>query len=77
MASAGAGVTLAEAYVMRKLHKEKMKRMEKEEGEREVCVDGESKVPGGGCFFSMFKKIHPNDVSAVADVAGKRAETGV
>ncbi|KAK9269816.1 hypothetical protein L1049_025389 [Liquidambar formosana] len=70
MASVGAG--FAEVYMMRKLHKEKMKRTEKERSEREVShVDGESKVPGG-CFFSMFKKIHPNDVSS-ADVAGEQA----
>ncbi|KAA8538025.1 hypothetical protein F0562_027395 [Nyssa sinensis] len=61
----GAGSGFAEAYVMRKLHKEKMKRMEMEieierADQREVIAD-DGKV-SGGCFSMMFKKIHPTAV---------------
>ncbi|PSS19544.1 Transcription factor 7-like [Actinidia chinensis var. chinensis] len=45
---------LAEAYVMRKLHKEKMKSME-------ITPKDEKQIreTSDGGFFGMFKKIHP------------------
>ncbi|KAG1366483.1 hypothetical protein COCNU_13G002730 [Cocos nucifera] len=52
------GGDLAEAYVMRKLNKEKMKRMEEEMGGKR----SEEKKPSRG-FFGLRKKVHPNGTS--------------
>ncbi|WRX31280.1 hypothetical protein QQP08_023767 [Theobroma cacao] len=63
MAGVGfAGVGLAEAYVMRSLHKEKMKKMEKEEAKTDRILD-EEKIPGG-CFFWVSKKSHSAKVAS-------------
>lgn len=55
------GYELAEVYVMRKLHKEKMKRKEEERAKTEenigFAVETSTSI---GCFSSMFKKIHPS-----------------
>lgn len=58
------GISLAEVYVLRKLHKEKTKESAKEER------DGSDKVnlnvshrrdrSSGGCLSLTFKKVHPN-----------------
>uniref|UniRef100_A0A2P2QWB6 Uncharacterized protein n=1 Tax=Rhizophora mucronata TaxID=61149 RepID=A0A2P2QWB6_RHIMU len=62
------GVTLAETYVMRKLHKEAMKKATKEEKRKTElgCNNGrEDKKPsdsggtGSGCFFWVFGKSRP------------------
>ncbi|GLU16252.1 hypothetical protein SLE2022_326940 [Rubroshorea leprosula] len=57
------GQVLAEAYVLRKVYKEKLRKMEEEAKENRAKVeeiDFEAEKPGhGGCFLSMFKKIHP------------------
>ncbi|KAM7514619.1 hypothetical protein LguiA_004202 [Lonicera macranthoides] len=57
---------LAEAYVMRKLHKEKMKRMElNESNEKKVDANKNTTTTSNeisnnvGCYGIMFKKIHP------------------
>ena len=68
MASTGSAA-FAEAYVMRKLHKEKMKSMENikpkdEKKFREVRDIAHERETSGGCFFEMFKKIHPAPDSA-------------
>jgi len=73
------GYGLAEIYVLRKLHKEKMKTMEMEEEER-GRADGEynlkEKKPSTGCFSWGFKKIHPNaTTSRTMDCAAKDMET--
>lgn len=52
-----AGPAIAEAYVMRKLHKEKLRMMEEEADAKESGY--EAKQPSG-CFLLMFKKIHPS-----------------
>lgn len=78
MSTANAG--LAEAYMMRKLHKEKMKKMEagnklKSAEEKADSYNHEGKkswsatASEGGCFSLLkFKKIHPNStVPASAD----------
>ncbi|KAJ0085371.1 hypothetical protein Patl1_08464 [Pistacia atlantica] len=49
-----AGMSLAEAYAMRALHKEKMKKMEKQKGANDVVAD-ENETPSG-CFFWVSKK---------------------
>ncbi|KAL7176047.1 hypothetical protein ACSBR2_029590 [Camellia fascicularis] len=67
------GPYLAEVYVMRKLHKEKMKRTEKEREEKEVIADHQGKV-SCGCFPRMFKKIHPNTVAPPPDSIVREAE---
>ncbi|XVE60423.1 hypothetical protein DITRI_Ditri05aG0127500 [Diplodiscus trichospermus] len=55
------GYELAEVYVMRKLHKEQMKR--KEEERRKTEETGFAVKSSSGCFSSMFKKIHPSETS--------------
>ncbi|EYU43582.1 hypothetical protein MIMGU_mgv1a017488mg [Erythranthe guttata] len=68
MSTASAG--LAEAYMIRKVYKEKMNKMDNvsekpmnsshEKAEEKSCRRSAS---GGGCFsLSMFKKIHPNTI---------------
>lgn len=67
------GVGLAEAYVMRSLHKEKMKKMDKqqasksEEEDNKMVVDEEMKMPAS-CFGWVSKKTH---VARVSDAPGK------
>ncbi|KAL7116602.1 hypothetical protein ACP275_03G014500 [Erythranthe tilingii] len=69
-----ASVGLAEAYMIRKVYKEKMNKMDNvskkpmimksshEKAEEKSCRRSAS-ASGGGCFsLSMFKKIHPNTV---------------
>ncbi|XVF36788.1 hypothetical protein REPUB_Repub19eG0088300 [Reevesia pubescens] len=53
------GYQLAEVYVMRKLHKEKMKRKEEEKRAKTEEIDFAVKQ-SSCCFPSMFKKIHPS-----------------
>lgn len=77
MATASAGI--AEVYVMKKLHKEKMKRMESTDrkAERKVYMidpPQEEMNSSFGCFSSMFKKIHPaNNIPAALDSAEEQA----
>ncbi|OWM90226.1 hypothetical protein CDL15_Pgr006547 [Punica granatum] len=55
---------IAEAYVLRKLHKEKM-RKEEEERAKSLGIDAlvpRAKPGNRGCFFGMFKKVHPSSV---------------
>ena len=64
MAAVGfAGTGLAEAYVMRSLHKEKMKKMEKEQAKGDDKVSNEKEIPAG-CFFWVSKKTHSAKVSS-------------
>ncbi|PIN03824.1 hypothetical protein CDL12_23641 [Handroanthus impetiginosus] len=70
--STAATAGLAEAYVMRKLHKEKMKKMDsngnkliisssEEKAADSYNHDGKSRSSGIGCFSLLtFKKVHPN-----------------
>ncbi|XWS21553.1 hypothetical protein CRYUN_Cryun30bG0064100 [Craigia yunnanensis] len=57
------GYQLAEVYVMRKLHKEQMKRKEEERAKTEEI--GFAVKTSSGCFSSMLKKIHPSDTSTL------------
>ncbi|KAI8548220.1 hypothetical protein RHMOL_Rhmol07G0256200 [Rhododendron molle] len=66
---ASAGACLAEAYVMGKLHKEKLQNQkitETGDGQREATNNPRDQTRttnsdhNHGCFFGMFKKIHPN-----------------
>ncbi|MBA0567783.1 hypothetical protein Golax_003119 [Gossypium laxum] len=71
------GVGLAEAYVMRSLHKEKMKKMDKqqaskseeeeEENNNKMVFDDEMKMPAS-CFSRVSKKTH---FARVSDASGK------
>ena len=67
---ATAGFYIAEAHVMRKLHKEKMKRMEEEErvmAEVGVGAGIEARTSGSPvkktskCLW-IFKKVHPSQI---------------
>ncbi|KAL8058385.1 hypothetical protein ABFX02_03G014600 [Erythranthe guttata] len=67
MSTASAG--LAEAYMIRKVYKEKMNKMDnisknpmKSSQEKAESYKRSASASGGGCFLSMFKKIHPNTV---------------
>ncbi|EXC06681.1 hypothetical protein L484_021517 [Morus notabilis] len=66
------GYYIAEAHVMRKLHKEKMKQIEEERAKRsgDDVVSG-VKRSSTGCF-GMFKKIHPRN--NVAQTMGSAEE---
>ncbi|KAF5739702.1 hypothetical protein HS088_TW12G00912 [Tripterygium wilfordii] len=60
----GISGTVAEAYVMRKLHKEKMKKMaaEKEREEsKEIVNGGEEKDSVKRSFWGSKKKVHSLD----------------
>lgn len=59
------GYQIAEIYVMRKLHKEKMKRKEEEERAKSEGVGFAGKKTSGCCFPSMFKKVHPGRASTL------------
>ncbi|TYI21587.1 hypothetical protein ES332_A06G047300v1 [Gossypium tomentosum] len=69
------GVGLAEAYVMRSLHKEKMKKKDKqqeskseeEEDNNKMVFDDEMKMPAS-CFSWVSKKTH---FARVSDAPGK------
>ncbi|KAE8715434.1 aminotransferase ALD1-like [Hibiscus syriacus] len=67
MATAGLGVSFAEAYVLRSLHKQKMKKMEEQEATKsDDKVFDEMKIPASpGCFsFWVSKKNHSAKVSS-------------
>ncbi|KAL2489283.1 Uncharacterized protein Fot_42575 [Forsythia ovata] len=52
-----ANADIAEVYVLRKLHKEKMKKLEKKTSQEKALKKSDS-----GCFSILFKKVHPNSV---------------
>ena len=58
-----AGISLAEAYAMRALHKEKMKKMEKQKAVNDVVGD-ENETPSGCFFWASKKKTHSSKVSS-------------
>ena len=64
---ATAGACFAEIYVLKKLHKEKMKRMEGEKEKKEEKHHKEERPTSGKA-----KKIHPCSIP-VSDSAGKPA----
>ena len=65
MALAGYGI--AEAYVMKKLHKEKMKGEEKEEKTKMDMAGSEAKRSSGGCFFWCSKNEHRTSTARIND----------
>ncbi|CAK9174249.1 unnamed protein product, partial [Ilex paraguariensis] len=68
-------VASTEVYVMNKLYKEKMKRMETEKAQKEAyaCARERKSVTSDGCFSMMFKKIHPASMPSL-DSAGEAAK---
>ncbi|KAL6179537.1 hypothetical protein ACLB2K_051051 [Fragaria x ananassa] len=53
---------LAEAYVMRDLHKKKLKKEEEEEEERaRMGMARLETTSSGGCLFRLKKKVHPSN----------------
>jgi len=63
------GYCLAEAYVLRRLHNDKLKRMEEEKAK----MDDDELDLGVNCFLSIFKKVFP--ARAVLKIgAGKEAQ---
>ncbi|CAK9174248.1 unnamed protein product [Ilex paraguariensis] len=67
---------LAEVHVMKKLYKDKMKRMETENAQKEAYDSPHHgrKSTSGGCFSMMFKKIHPAGITS-SDSAGEAVFT--
>ncbi|KAL5813093.1 hypothetical protein ACOSQ3_028043 [Xanthoceras sorbifolium] len=64
------GYYLAEAYVLRKMHKEKMKIIEEDKPKIEG-IDLEDKISTSsstGCFLWKVKKIHPKRVSPTKEM---------
>ena len=84
---ATAGFNIAEAHVMRKLHKEKMMRMEEEEramagaGTGTGAGAGGSPVKKSSRCLRIFKKVHPSQVvvnsAREEEEAGKRDSKGL
>lgn len=72
---ASVGHSLAEVYVMRKHHKEKVK---KERAMNEVVDHEEAKIISRkGCFSCMFMKMHSSDTSTQVPSAGKGDTKGI
>ncbi|KAL4604023.1 hypothetical protein ACB092_10G165200 [Castanea dentata] len=69
-----AGYGLAEIYVMRKLHKEKMKTREEEERANMDEIEFKGKK-SSGCFLWAFKKIDPSNPPRIINVPGKEVGT--
>lgn len=65
------GACIAEAYVLKKMHKAKMKRIDEEKSKIEE-IDLEEKG-STGCFSWKNKKIHPKRISS-ANNTGKETE---
>ncbi|GAY41675.1 hypothetical protein CUMW_061230 [Citrus unshiu] len=65
MAMAGVvGLSLVEVYAMRAMHKEKMKKLEKQKASKiGSTADDEKEIPSG-CFFWVSKKSHSAKVSS-------------
>lgn len=69
-----AGISIAEVYVMKKLHEKKIVRMEmaKERNEKELIPDFHDEAKAsGGCFPTIFKKIHSKVTTATPDSRAK------
>ena len=67
------GYCLAEAYVLRRLHNDKLKRMEEEKAKMDDDDDDDELDLEVNCFLSIFKKVFP--ARAVLKVgAGKEAQ---
>lgn len=66
------GYELAEVYVMRKLHKDQMKRKVEERPKTQDIGFQVKNSSGCGCFSSLFKKIHPTHADASTLKKGKK-----
>ena len=68
-----AGYGLAEIYIMKKLHKEKMKTRKEEERANMDEIESEQ-IKTSGCFFWAFKKIQQSNPQ-IMDFPEKEVET--
>lgn len=59
-----AGYSIAEAYVLRKIHADKLKKMDEERGRSKKITPIKDNVKNHstGCFMFKFSKIHPTKV---------------
>lgn len=64
------GYCLAEAYVLRRLHNDKLKRMDEEKAKMDDDDELDLEV---NCFLSIFKKVLPAR-AVLKDGAGKEAQ---
>ncbi|GMP46117.1 hypothetical protein CsSME_00014395 [Camellia sinensis var. sinensis] len=58
---------IAEAYMLRRLIADKMKKKSLEGSKHTTSTTHQRKI-SNGCFYSVFKKIHPTDVSLLDSV---------
>ncbi|KAF7138861.1 hypothetical protein RHSIM_Rhsim07G0199800 [Rhododendron simsii] len=70
--------SLVEFYMFRKIHEEKMEKIEATNDQTEVMSnprDQTESTPSdrhqGGCFFGLFKKIHPTTSDASPQDSGR------
>ncbi|CAB4297569.1 unnamed protein product [Prunus armeniaca] len=71
-----AGYSLAEAHVLRCLHKKKMKMEEEEERGKLGTAKGETVRPSTTCFFWMYlkKKVHPRNAQSQGTCSAQTSE---
>lgn len=67
------GCSIAEAYVMRKMHMEKMKREEEERAKQEG-VDRRKDRGSSGCFSWRHQKLHATRIAS-EDFSSKEDDT--
>nr|DAD40238.1 TPA_asm: hypothetical protein HUJ06_014561 [Nelumbo nucifera] len=68
------GVSFAEVYVLRKQHKERMKRIEEERKRRGERATYEGKPSSGKLWRT--RKVHPRSMPSSGVTDGKIGETG-
>lgn len=64
--SMGAGVDLAEIYVMKKMHKEKMMKNKVDKIQADEEGGSQKKHPSCGCLSMLLNKIHPATLQSSA-----------
>ncbi|GAU36806.1 hypothetical protein TSUD_219090 [Trifolium subterraneum] len=69
------GVDLAEAYVLRKMHKEKLKYEEEAKGPKTSTIIGSKTNRSSGCFFWFSKK--PRRTTRMKDIKENEFTKGV
>ncbi|CAB4267067.1 unnamed protein product [Prunus armeniaca] len=69
------GYGFAEAYVLRGLHKKKLKMEQEEERAKLGGAESEMAQPSG-CLFWVMKKVHPSNAQSQRACSAKTEETG-
>ncbi|KAI5355443.1 hypothetical protein L3X38_008338 [Prunus dulcis] len=69
------GYGFAEAYVLRGLHKKKLKMEQEEERAKLGRAESEIRQPSG-CLFRVMKKVHPSNAQSQMACSAETEETG-